>query len=155
MRELTWSADRHDSGRVGMRGLSAGAARGPRRRCHPDQRQGRIRHSLHFTHTPAGFSDVLLRLPAGLLAGVEVVEGGRVVSQEAAGPGKVAVQLSEPTQGDDSLTLSYAFGHDRQRFDLPLVYPEQATAGECKVRLWNEPWAQAPTYRRSMGGVAP
>jgi hypothetical protein len=85
---------------------------------------------------------LLLKLPAEV-KNLKVTGGGRLRGVDA-GKQLAFVDLPQEPAGKTALVLEYDFplplvGAAKQDFVAPLIWPEQATQTETKVRLWGPP----------------
>ncbi|HMC88091.1 MAG TPA: hypothetical protein VKI17_01020 [Gemmataceae bacterium] len=123
-------------------------------------RQAHVRQHLQLQFSQAPPAQLLLRVPAGLAGGLQVIEGG-TLSRDDKNPKERSVVLKAPPDREQQIILQYSFAlpparevRGIRRFDVPLVHVVQATRGESKVRVWCDPgelpelasgrWEEAP-----------
>jgi hypothetical protein len=103
-------------------------------------REGHVRQVFHFHFPrPPAVPQVALRFPAAL-ADRWTLTGG-TAEPAANNPPVRAVKLGPPhKERGHTLVLDYTFplADDADALGVPLVMPEQITAGPSKVRVWSE-----------------
>jgi hypothetical protein len=112
-------------------------------------RQARVRQRVQFPAQPALPAQVLLRLASGPKPQVEIlarlnnslrVQGGSRLDSDPGNTAQTSWPIALQLKKDRFLELEYAFPvPETGLVQVPLLWPEEATQVNTKVRVWRDP----------------